>query len=125
MVIGRERLYKNHLGGPAGFAEPHMEGHPYEEIIFNPRKGRFYHLQPQCRSAAYYGAGACRCLSHDPFTEREISEREAVEILREWGILFDDNIDARKVRRRVEDRLRKSAPDEVYRVAVTLGVPLT
>jgi len=62
----------------------------------------------------------------NPFdsTRKEITEEEAIHHLQSWGIYIKDNLDIPKIRRRVEDYLRKTNPEEIISIAVKFNIKL-
>jgi len=103
--------------------------------------GQWLIWEINCWSSSAYGLGTCHCNSHDPATEHEIDRERALELLRKYierhnraeekrlqEIAFLEAMieasDVGKIRRRVEDALRKSEPKKIFEVATMLGVKI-
>ena len=80
---------------------------------------------PTCWSSQYYG-GTCYCDSHDPYEEEILPLFEGLILLRAWGYQVTpsspDDERVKKLRRQVEDRLRKTTSLEVVATAAFLGM---
>ena len=110
-AITIETLYSGH------FIE---NDHRYaDEMYWSRINSSFLHRIVRCHAGV---DGTCQCNSHDSHYEICISPDKAVELLRSWGIVLENNIDASSTRLRVENALESSSLATLLTIAKLLDV---
>ena len=76
------------------------------EMYWSKLQNTFIHRIVRCYSGV---DGTCQCNSHDSHYEILLTPDKAIELLKEWGYVLEESVDASKTRRRAEDALRKNS----------------
>lgn len=93
-----------------------------DRVRFMESRGTFLLLSVKCHSGV---DGTCQCNAHDTYHEQELLPGAALELLKEWGYRIEDQLDWSKIRRRVEDALRKTTDrSTMFSIAKMLNMKL-